>query len=458
MDAFQAAQMISLVVATILVGSLQYAFVPVFIEAQSKHGDKAAWTIAGTTGAILIPGIALLSLGGCVAAKPVIVLLFPRFSPEQSQMTIELFRILVWLTWTISVTAFLQTVLQAARVFRPAAIGPLIGIGVTFGASWLSYSRWGIHGVAWSTLLGQLVSLLWQLPLWMQRSHFRWGVDAGTRKMWWMLVPLLLGAAVYKVDPLVDRFLASGLPVGSISHLGYASRLIAALLTLTSNGLAMVVFPALSLHASAGQTEHLKQELSRALQFLVCLIIPLCVLIGCHSEVLIRDLMERGRFVPTDTVIVSHLTLLSLGVLIGGSASELLSKTLFAMGDTRSPTICRLIVFLVSVGFKFWWAMLYGLPGLVWATTFQYLMVMLLDMLLVHRKVGRMCVTDLLESLWKAGLSAGLAATLTTQFIPQTWPLVSVWNVLAGAGVYVCGMIWLREPIVTRLLGRRPGS
>ena len=418
MDAFSAAQSIPMVVATILVGSLQYAFVPVFIQRKEQHGEDAAWELAGTTGWILIPGIAILSLAGCLAAKPIIESLFPRFSAAQMALTVQQFQILVWLTWTISITAFFQTVLQASQIYRPAAFGPLAGTVVTIFGSWCLTASWGISGIAWATLAGALVSLIWQAPVFLRRARFRWRLDSGTRQMWLMLVPILLGAGIYKLDPLLDRYLASGFPEGSISQLGYASRLITALLTLTSNGLAMVVFPVLSTYAACHDREGMKRELVHALQFLVFLLLPICIGLGCYSVPLIRDLFERGRFTGADTVIVAQLLVLSLGVLVGGSVGEILSKTFFAMGDSRTPTLVRSIGFALGAVLKLWWGLTYGLSGLVSATSCYYLLISALDGFLLRRRLGSISWQGLVISSWKCGagsLAAAVVAALVLQ-------------------------------------------
>lgn len=451
MDAFQAAQTIPMVVATILVGSLQYAFVPVFVHRREQLGPAAAWELAGRTGLLLIPGIALLSLVGCLAADPVIRMLFPGFSAAQTELTVSLFRIMVWLTWTISVTAFFQTVLQSAQVYRPAAIGPIVGTVVTFVASWLAYKPWGIHGIAWATLGGAMVSLLWQAPLYCRNARHRWGLDDGTRQMWLLLLPLLLGAAIYKLDPLLDRYLASGLPEGSVSRLGYASRLIAAFLTLTSNGLAMVVFPVLAAHAASGKREHLKAEVGHALQFLVFLLLPLCAALAWYPVPIIRDLFERGRFTPDDTLVVADLLALSMGVLIGGSLGEILSKTFFAMGDTRTPTVVRMLGFVVGVGLKVWWGTRYGLRGLVWATTTYYLLIAVLDWLLLNRRVGAIPLGGTFDSAWKSLVGSALALFVAACIVGGGYRGVTVVAGLAGGGVYLMTTCLLRESIADRI-------
>lgn len=452
MDAFLAAQAIPIVASTILVGSLQYAFVPVFVQRREQSGAAAAWQFAGNVGFLVIVGIALLSLAGCLAASPIIRFIYHGYEPAKMELTISLFRIMVWLTWTISVTAFFQTVLQSAQVYTPAAVGPLVGTIVTFVASWWSFQSWGIHGIAWSTLGGALVALAWQAPVYCLNARYSWKFDDGTRHMWILLLPLLLGAAIYKLDPLLDRYLASELPDGNVSRLTYSSRMIAAFLTLTSNGLAMVVFPVLATHAAKNQREHLKSEVGHALQFLAFLLLPLCAALAWFPIPIIRDLFERGKFTPSDTLAVADLLALSIGILIGGSLGEILSKTFFAMGDTRTPTVVRMIGFLIGASLKLWWGTRYGLKGLVWATSCYYLLIALLDWVLLNLRVGAIPLRDLGDSVWKCCVGAAMAVLVAWLLLSLgNYPGVSVLAALLGGGVYFLTTCLLRESVSVRM-------
>lgn len=445
MDAFQAVQAVPLVLSTILVGSLQYAFVPLFIQRKTRLGEQAAWDLANSTGLVLVPLVTVICTLGTLFAPQIIPVLVPDFDAPTRTLAIELFRIMIWLMWTICVTAYLQTLHQSAQVYRATAVAPVIGTLVTFAASAASITRGGIHAMAWSALAGALVTVLWQLPLWWRRWawHCVWRNEL--ELLWRGLWPIWAGAAVYKLDPLVDRYLASGYPPGSVSHLGYAGRLIAALLTLTTNGLAMVVFPVLAQHASTGNTDLLRRELQRALRLLVFLLLPLCAAVLWFSVPLVRDLFERGKFQPSDTTMVAALLVCHLGVLIGGSLGEILSKTIYAQGDTRSPTIIRSVGFAVGVVLKLWWGWTGGLLGLVWATSVSQLLIAGLDGVLVARRIGWGDWAALGQTLLRCGVGTLVAVVIGMLLVPVEYPGAAlVAGSVAGLG-YLATTIVLRE-------------
>ena len=437
MDAFQAAQSVPLVISTILVGQLQYAFVPVFVREKTQRGDEAAWRLASFVATWLIPGVALLSAVGCLAAGPLTRVLFPGLTESPDVPIVPVFQVVIWLTWTVSVTAYLQTLHQAAQDYRPTAIAPVLGAVVTFAVTGWLYQDWGIQAVSWSAIAGALVTLVWQWPLLWRNFRPTWsGGEAGGR-VWTLLWPVLLGAWFYKLDPLVDRYLASEMPAGSVSQLGYATRLMAAILTLTTNGVAMVVFPVMAGHAAAGRTEELRKEIAQALRFLVWLLVPLVVALGCFSLPLIHDLFERGRFTAHDSQAVAWLVTLQIGVLIGGSAGEILSKAFYSLGDGKTPTRIRAGCFLLGLSLKLWWGTTHGLSGLVLATSIHTLLTPVLDYRLLRQRLDGLPVPGLGVGLIRSLLASLGAAGAGWLCLWGSFPGVSLCAALVGGMLYL---------------------
>ncbi|WP_337235376.1 lipid II flippase MurJ, partial [Salmonella enterica] len=61
---------------------------------------------------------------------------------------------------------------------------------------------------------------------------------------------------------------------GTISHMGYASRIVTAVATLATSGLSVVIFPALAQHAAAADHEQLRRDLSEGWRFLATVLVP----------------------------------------------------------------------------------------------------------------------------------------------------------------------------------------
>ena len=57
-----------------------------------------------------------------------------------------------------------------------------------------------------------------------------------------LMLPLLMGSMFSKMSLVVERFITSRLPPGSIAYLGYASRIIAALILFLAQGASIAIF------------------------------------------------------------------------------------------------------------------------------------------------------------------------------------------------------------------------
>jgi putative peptidoglycan lipid II flippase len=276
--------------------------------------------------------------------------------------------------------------------------------------------------------------------------------DALVRSMR-LWVPLLIGAAYYNLGPLVDRFLASGLPTGNISHLAYASRLILAMMALSVNSLSTVMFPVLAQHKSSGETEGLfAAEVTRSIRFLSFLLLPLAVGLVCFSQPLVHDLFERGKFEPYDTMAVGQLVTLYVGMLLGASLVEITARAFFALHDARTPVLIGVAAFTLGTVLKVVLCKTHGLPGISVATSLYYLLnaVVLLG-LLYHRLQGfpvRDAIVGVARSLVASTVTA-LAAWLVLQW---NIPYSAIMAATIGAIVYVAIASMLRDEFARSLV------
>lgn len=417
MDAYVAALALPTTLMSILVGSLGYAFVPVFIERLTEAGDTAAWRTATSAG--LAVGAATLALSAFVSATslPLTRLLYPGFQGEQALLTSQVLRILAWLVLTNGLTSFLQAVHHAVRSFALPAVAPVVGTSVTLTLALLWQAR-GMTAIAQAVVIGSILNVAMLAPLWLRNLRRPLFNDPALKRCGQLLGPLIAGAAYYKLDPLVDRYLASELPPGNISHLGYAWRLITALLMVGTSGLAVVAFPEFARHAAAGCFEALARDIARAFRFLVIVLVPILVALGLFCQPLVRDLFQRGEFTSSDTRAVSLLILCYSAVLVGGGAGELLAKVFYGMGNTRTPTIIGVVGFTLGVALKLLLTPRFGAVGLACATSIYYLFNAGWMAFLIRRLLGARIGQGIIGSVGRS-LAASAGAAIVGYLILQ---------------------------------------
>ena len=375
MDAYYAALALPTVLSAILTGSLAYAFLPVFVARRERAGPEAAWSMAMNFLVLLVGVSAALALAGTIWASPIVRHLHPGFSATQVGRTALLFRVLSWLVLANSLVGYLQALHHSNQRFAVPAASGVVGTCVT-----LAYVVWrheadGVVAVAWGVVIGSGVAIAGQLRLLLaNRKYASWRLDPGTIRCLRLVAPLILGAAYYRLDPLVDRYLASRLPESSIAYLGYAWRLVNALLIVSTSSLSIVVFPSLAKHASLHDEQALRAEVAHAFRFLCFMLVPITLGLVGFSRIVVRDLFERGEFRPEDTTAVAMLLVIYLGALWGGGIGEIASKVFYAAGNTVLPVVIGVIGFTVGAGLKIALAPDRGVAGIAAATSAYYLL------------------------------------------------------------------------------------
>ncbi|MHB8902650.1 MAG: lipid II flippase MurJ, partial [Thermoguttaceae bacterium] len=223
MDAYVAAIALPTVISAVLVGSLSYAFVPLF-GGLLTHDAGRAWRLAGSMGIVLIAFTAAAALGTFLMAGWLVATLFPGFSRERFDLAVALLRILCWLIVANGLIGYLQSLYHCHQRFLvPAAASP-IGIAVTVAGA-IAFRDQGMVAIAWAVLAGSFTAVALQTPLLFRHGQFGRFWNDDVRRCFVLLLPLVLGALYFRLDPLVDRYLTSMLPVGNVSHLGYAWRI-----------------------------------------------------------------------------------------------------------------------------------------------------------------------------------------------------------------------------------------
>lgn len=451
LDVFMAVQAIPLVVGSILAGSLGSVLIPQAHELQQKHGLEARETFLNRLGWVLLAGSLLLAFPLAMFPRGVVQGIFAGFSESQLELASQLLLILVWLIPVNTLTSFFYGVYHARqRFFLPAAAG-LVGPFVTvLLAIWLQ--AWGVQGIAWAVLWGGLAGILLLLPGFPRASAAE-GVHVwpAFKKFALLLWPLVLGAAYIRLDPLVDRHLLAGLSAGSISQLGYASRIITAAATLATSGLSVVVFPALARHAASGAREQLATELAHAWRFLCVVMVPCLGGIFLFSEPLVAVLLERGAFTSADTLAVSRLMCLYAGVVVATGVGDVAARAFFVTGSTRLPPLIGTVAFTLGVIAKFLAVSRYETAGLALLTSVYLLLSTGVMLLLLGLRLGRNLYHGFALTLCRSCLCTLFA-------LGCAWPWIhrdSAWSTLAGvlicAGVYVAAQGAMKDEFVLRL-------
>jgi len=340
MDAYVAALTLPALFMVIVVPSISMVVVPVLVQTRESRGIAATTRTAFAFVAIATSFLALVTIATILAAHPLMRLVVPGLDGRTMATALVLFRWLVPATALQGITAALGAIHQSEDRFGATAAAPLAGNAMTLLAASVLAPRMGIEGVAVATLLGNSSQLLLLLPGLLGRGFpaFDWN-DAGVRRIFALIAPLLGGGLIFRATVVADRIAASLLPPGSLAHIDYASRAAGVVSMLFVAGIATALYPRMAREAASEDRSRLAQTFFTAQRMLMLLLFPALAIGWAVRRPLLTLLLEHGQFKASDTDAVAALmTWFFLGV-IGGALGVLQGRIYYVLGDTRTPAL-----------------------------------------------------------------------------------------------------------------------
>jgi putative peptidoglycan lipid II flippase len=326
-------------------GSFTVAFVPIFAGLLESDGKTVAIRFAEEAFAVMAAVLLAFWVAVILFMPEVMTVLAPGFvdTPERFELAVELTRLTFVYLPLISLVALLGGVLNSIGRFAAMASAPILLnlILITSLAVFADALRTPGHVLAWGVAVAGLAQFLWLLEA-CRRSEVlpRWRWPRWTpriARLFRLMLPAMLGAAVVQINLLIDVILASTLPTGSVSFLYYADRVNQLPLGVVGVAIGTALLPSLSRQIRAGKDAEARDSQNRALELGMLLTLPAAAGLMVLAEPIIRALFQRGAFGAeaagqTALALVAYASGLPAFVLI-----KVFQPGFFARQDTATP-------------------------------------------------------------------------------------------------------------------------
>lgn len=338
MDAYWTAASIPLLIIGLLPSAFNICLIPIFVEYTAKGRTNDAFAVSNSVIALLALSLTIFVVSGELTADWIIKLIAPGFEEERSAITSHLFRVLLPSVLCYGIANALGSLYYAQRKpFWPALL-PVLRIG-SIVVGLIVFPDKGIAVLAWGDLLGAFLGLSILLASYLLAGGCRYWqglVTPEVKRVMGLLLPWLASFTFGRFIPVVERLLASTLPVGSIAYLGYASQISNLIVTLIAKGLSLSLFPLLSQLAALQNFEVLRATIGRGIRVLLMVVIPVIMLLILYGRSGIAILLERGAFDAVATKRV-YLTLIGyLGAFLALPFGAVVTNTFYALHDART--------------------------------------------------------------------------------------------------------------------------
>lgn len=420
-------------------GSLTLAFIPAFSRVRAEEGEARAQEMARSVLAWLLSILTVITLLAMYFAPELTGLIAPGFArnPELLGTTASLLRICFPFIIFISGVGLCMGILNALDHFFAPAFAPcLLNIGfITFALAGWQLGLNVAYCLAWGVLVSGLAQWLFQQPF-LARLGFAWcgpwrWFDPAVVRMGRLMLPSVFGSAVYQINLLLGTLLASFLPVGSISYLYYADRLVQFPVGVFGLAVSTAALPSLSRLCAEGKMDEFAGVVRSAMRLSLFISLPAMAGLIALAGPLIGLLFGRGAFGP-EAIQATSTALVAYGVGLPAIALvRPLVGAFYALDDTRTPVLVA--VLCVGVNVLLGWGLMQFLShaGLALAVSVaSFINVALLSWLL-KRRVG-LWPLDREPTLKCAGasLAIGLCAWASSGTQLAWAVLIPVWAVL----------------------------
>src|SRR6266446_2148900 len=383
-------------------GALSAAFITTFSKKIATEGDESAWRLANKVATLTAVFMSAVTLLGIVFAPQLIeVMTWWSWSPEKTELTILLTRIMWPFILLVSLAALVMGTLNAKQVFGPPAmassyfnLGSIIG-GLALGW-WLDphFGARSLIGLSIGTLIGGLWQLTAQFPSlrrvgYKYRADFNWH-DEGVRTVLSLMGPAVIAASVVQVNVLVNSGFAARLGDGPVSWLNIAFRLMQLPLGIFGVAVATVTLPLVSRTAALGDMAAFRSALAHALRLVTLLTIPAAIGLIFLAQPIISVIYEHGRFTPEATrQTAGALQFYAIG-LAAYSAVKVLAPAFYALDKRYLPMVVS--IFSIAVNFVLSWFFMskvgLGHRGLALSTSLVALTNFLLLYIMMRKYAG----------------------------------------------------------------------
>jgi len=453
-------------------GSLTMAFIPTFSRVRAEEGEARAQEMARSVLAWLVGILSCITLLAIVFAPQLTALIAPGFAknPELLSATADLLRICFPFIVFISAVGLCMGILNAMDHFFAPAFAPcLLNIGFICAGLIGWRMGWNVaYALAWGVLVSGLAQWLFQQPFLTRRGFswrgpWRW-FDPAVVRMGKLMLPSVLGSAVYQINLLMGTLLASFLPVGSISYLYYADRLVQFPVGVFGLAVSTAALPSLSRLAASGQMDEFRGVIRTSMRLSLFISLPAMAGLIALSAPIIGLLFGRGAFGP-EAIAATAGALVAYGAGLPAIALvRPLVGAFYALENTRMPVLVASFCVLVNILLGFVLMQYLAHMGLALAVSIaSYTNVGLLSYLL-RRRLGQwpMELAPTLKCA-AASLCMGLMA-FATAGTHLVWALlIPVWAVayFALAGLFgltesrqLADALWRR---LRRRVAAKPG-
>nr|WP_288306188.1 murein biosynthesis integral membrane protein MurJ [uncultured Romboutsia sp.] len=408
-DAYLTALNIPVVLFDGISAALGTTFIPIYFKIKSSKGQEEVNKFTSNILNIVIIISLIFVLLGVIFAPYIVKIFAVGFKGDVFDLTVNYSKILIFSMVFIAINGLVSSYLVASgNVYISGAITIPFNIFVIIAIIFASVTE--SYVMVYGTLIAYIAQLLFQLPLLIKKGYkHRLTVnlrDENIRQILFLVIPVFIGSYINQINAVVNRTLASTLDSGSITALNYANKLNMFAVGVIAVAISTIMYPILSKLASEGNKKLFKINISKSINMIVIIMLPIMVVMTTFSKEIVKVLFEEGSFNSHDTYLTSTaLFFYSIGILSYG-LKELLAKSFYSLQDTKTPVRNATISVVINIVFSIILVNIMGIGGLALASSISATVTTMLLLISLRKKIGKIGFSYILKTFIKGAIAS----------------------------------------------------
>lgn len=328
-------------------GALSSAFIPVFSEYLHTDREDEAWHVFSVVATVMSLITVVFIATAMIFAEPLVHLTAPgKVDDNLVPLIAYMSRIVLPTQFAFFIGGLMFGTLYARQVFAVPGLGPNIyNLGIILGAVVLSgFFSPGVIGMSWGALIGAFIGNLVVPAFVMAKlgAKYKFSLDVqhpGVKKVFRLMMPVVLGLSLPGVYALIMQGVASYYPSGINTVLDNSNKLMQVPLGVFGQSMAIGVFPALSQFFAQGRMDLVRSQLVKTMSTVIYLTVPIAVLMSVLALPISAAMFRHGAFTLEATrQVASCLQWFAIGI-PAWCLHPVLMRGFFAIQDSRTPIL-----------------------------------------------------------------------------------------------------------------------
>ncbi|MCQ2553015.1 MAG: murein biosynthesis integral membrane protein MurJ, partial [Clostridia bacterium] len=323
-----------------IVGAAATAYIPVLSKKIEDEGNESGNIFTSQIINLLLAVTGIVMVLGWIFAESLVHIFAPGFVNETFALTVYYLRVAFVMVFFSVTTGILGSYLEYKALFvlsnATAYLQNLCIIASIILSAKMGAPKLMIYGIT----SGYLVASIGKLII-AKRVGYKHKLTLNftqpVKEILVLAIPVFIGGSASEINALIDKFLASTLPEGSVSALQYGNLFSILISSLTISVFVTIIYPRLAQAFAQNDFERISDISERGINLIALLMVPCTLGALAYASPVIQVVYERGAFNESATALTASAFFYYSIAMAFTAARSFFDRIFYSVHDTVTP-------------------------------------------------------------------------------------------------------------------------